>query len=72
MTSVSSSFQQALEVVEALPMNDRVLLLDLLKKRLVQQKRELLRQTISEAEQDYAEGNVKRGSVADFMAELET
>ena len=72
MTSVSSSLQQALEVVEALPMNDRVFLLDLLKKRLVQQKRELLRQTISEAEQDYAEGNVKRGSVADFMAELDT
>jgi hypothetical protein len=71
MTSASPSFQQALDVVEALPMDDQILLLDILQKRLIQQKRDQLRHEIAEAEQDYADGNVKRGSVADFMAELD-
>jgi hypothetical protein len=71
MTSAASSFQQALDVVEALPMDDQVLLLDILQKRLIQQKRDQLRHEIAAAEQDFADSNVKRGSVADFMAELD-
>lgn len=67
----SSSFQQALEAVEALPVDDQVVLLDILHKRLVEHKREQLRCEVAEAEADYANGNVKRGTVNDFMAELE-
>jgi hypothetical protein len=57
--------------IEALPMDDQVLLLDILQKRLTQQKRDQLRHEIAEAEQDYVDGNVKRGSVANFMAKLD-
>lgn len=67
----SSSFQQALEAVEALSVDDQVVLLDILHKRLVEQKREQLRREVAEAEADYENGNVKRGAVNDVMAELE-
>jgi hypothetical protein len=66
----TSSFQQAIETVEALPIEDPIALIDLLQHRLQHQHRQTLLQQIAESEQDYAIGNTRRGSVADLMAEL--
>ncbi len=66
----TSDFQNEIEVVEALPLEDQEILIDILAKRLRQQRRDDLLKSIAEAEQDYADGNVRRGSVADLMAEL--
>ena len=70
-TIKTSEFQKALEIVEALPLEAQAILIDIIEKRLSQQKRAKLVQEVQEAEQDYAEGRVRRGSVADLMAELE-
>ncbi|CBN54465.1 MULTISPECIES: hypothetical protein [Kamptonema] len=66
-----SQFQQALEAVEALSLEDQSILLDILHKRLRQQRRNELLKEVAEVRQDYAQGNVKFGSIADFMAELD-
>jgi hypothetical protein len=66
----TSSFQQAIETVEALPLEDQIALIDLLQHRLQHDRRQLLLQQIAESEQDYATGNIRRGNVADLMAEL--
>lgn len=65
-----SQFQQALEAVEALSLEDQSRLLDILHKRLRQQRRNELLKEVAEVRQDYAQGNIKFGSIADFMAEL--
>jgi len=70
-TAKTSDFQNAIEVVEALPLEDQEILLDILANRLRQQRRDDVLKSIAEAEQDYADGNVRRGSVADLMAELD-
>ncbi|HEY9641638.1 MAG TPA: hypothetical protein V6C57_14215 [Coleofasciculaceae cyanobacterium] len=70
-TEKTSTFQRAIEAVEALSLEDQAALIDLVHQRLKQQRREDLLGQVSEAEQDYAMGNVRRGSVADLMAELE-
>lgn len=67
----TSSFQQAIETVEALPVDDQIALIELLQHRLKHQRRLTLLQQVAEAEQDYATGNIHRGSVADLMAELD-
>jgi hypothetical protein len=67
----TSSFQQAIETVEALPLEDQIALLDLLHHRLQAHRRQALVQHVTAAEQDYATGNFHRGSVADLMAELD-
>lgn len=67
-----SQFQQALEAVEALSLEDQSMLLDILHKRLRQQRRNELLKEVAEVRQDYAQGNVKFGSIADFMAELDS
>lgn len=67
----ASAFQQAIEAVEALSLEDQTMLLDILHKRLRQQRRNQLLQEIAEVRQDYAQGNVRYGSVAEFLAELD-
>jgi hypothetical protein len=67
----TSQFQQALEAVEALSLEDQAMLLDILQNRLRQQRRNELLKEVAEVRQEYAEGNVKFGSVADVMAELD-
>lgn len=70
-TTQTSQFQQALEAVEVLSLEDQAMLLDILQNRLRQQRRNELIKEVAEVRQKYAEGNVKFGSVADFMAELD-
>jgi hypothetical protein len=71
MTENISMLQQAIDVVEALEPEEQVILLDIITKRLSQQRRHELIVDIKQARDDYQKGNVKRGSVADLMAELD-
>ena len=70
-TQKTSSFQKAITVVEALSTEDQTLLIEIIQKRLQQQKRDQLKQEITEVRQEYREGKVIFGSVEDFMNELE-
>ena len=47
------------------------MLIDLIQKRLHQQKRSQLIQEVKAAETEYAQGSVNRGTIADLMAELD-
>ncbi|NJL39685.1 MAG: hypothetical protein HC899_25270 [Leptolyngbyaceae cyanobacterium SM1_4_3] len=72
MLNHSSTFQQALEAVEALSLGDQEALLDLLRKRLADQRRKALVKEITEVRQEYSQGQVKFGSVSGFLAELDS
>jgi hypothetical protein len=67
----TSAFQQAIESVENLSLEDQEILLDLLQKRLHQAKRTKLSQEITEVRQEFAEGNLQYGSVEQFLAEVD-
>lgn len=67
----TSELQQAIELVETLPIEAQQVLVEVIQKRLYQRRREELLQTVLESERDYAQGNVQRGTVADLMAELD-
>jgi hypothetical protein len=67
----ASAFQQAIESVENLSLEDQEILLELLQKRLHQAKRIKLSQEITEVRQEFAEGNVQYGSVEQFLAEVD-
>ena len=66
-----SAFQQAIESVENLSLEDQEILLDLLQKRLNQAKRTKLSQEITEVRQEFAEGKIQYGSVEQFLAEVD-
>ncbi len=69
--SLTHRFQDILEVVETRPLKDQSLLVEIVQRRLAQKRRTKLALEIKEAREDYHAGNVKRGSLADLMAELE-
>lgn len=68
MAEKTSTLQKAIEVVEALSPDEQAILIDIIDKRLKQQRREQLLQEVAESERDYALGNVRRGSVSDLLA----
>lgn len=71
MTEKTSTLQKAIEVVEALSPDEQAIFIDIIDKRLKQQRRKQLLQEVAESERDYALGNVRRGSVSDLLAELD-
>lgn len=70
-TLKTSLFQQALEAVEALSLEDQTVLLDTLSHRLNQRQRQQLVEEIQEVQEEYQAGKVKFGSVNDFLSELD-
>jgi len=69
--SGTSSFQQMIEAVEAMPLDEQEILLDIQQMRLSASRRSQLVQEVAEVRQEYAEGKVKFGSVDDFLADLD-
>ncbi|MBM4460280.1 MAG: hypothetical protein FJ011_21360 [Chloroflexi bacterium] len=67
----SSVFQKAIEGVERLPVDDQLLLVDIVKRRLIQHRRTELKTVIAEAREAYRTGNVRRGTPEDLLKELE-
>lgn len=67
----TSAFQQALETIEALSVDDQLTLIYIIQQRLKQQRRLALLQQVAEVEQEYAAGDFRVGSVCDLMAELD-
>lgn len=67
----SSRFQQAIDVIEALSLEEQQHLLDLLSKRLQQQCRSQIFQEVEDIHQEIAQGNIRYGSVKDFLAQLD-
>ncbi|WP_044169938.1 hypothetical protein [Kamptonema formosum] len=70
MAERTSTLQKALEVVEALSPDEQALLVDIIHKRLQQQRRQQLLQEVAEAERDCVQGNVRSGSVSNLLADL--
>ena len=64
------TFQKALEMIESLPEEQRESLIDIVKRRLVEERRDRLAQSIKEARDEYKRGEIKRGTVDDLLHEL--
>jgi hypothetical protein len=67
----TSRLQQAIEIAEALSLEEQQSLLEILAKRLRRQQGQQLLAAIQEIRQDVAKGSIQCGSVKDFLAELD-
>ncbi len=66
----TSKLDQVLESIEVLPVEDQEMLVELLRNRLVERRRDEIAKNIAQAQKDYEKGNVFRGSVEAVIAEL--
>ncbi|OCQ89083.1 hypothetical protein BCD64_04510 [Nostoc sp. MBR 210] len=69
--SQNSRLQQAIDIAEALSLEEQKLLLEILAKRFHRKQRQQLLEEVQEIRQEVAEGGIKYGSVKDFLAELD-
>ena len=68
---LAAIFDEVLDAADALPIQQQEDLVRILKSRMIDQKRESLAQSVREARAEYAHGDVKKGTVADWMKDLE-
>ena len=67
----SSDFQEAIENVEALPYDEQVLLIEIIRRRVIERQRADLIAEVAEARETYRVGDVRRGAVEDLLDELD-
>ncbi len=65
-----ATFQEALEMIESLPEDQQEDLMNIIQRRLIERRREVLAESIKEARAEYNRGEVTRGTVDDLMKEL--
>ena len=65
-----SRFGAVVEAVETLPLEEQEMLVDLMRYRLIEQRREEIAANIARTREEYRQGQVRRGTVDDLMAEL--
>ena len=63
-------FSKILEMIDYLSFDEQDDLINIVKHRQIEKRREQIAQNISQAQQDYQNGNVFRGNVDDIIAEL--
>ena len=64
-------FNEILEIVDSLTLNEQNELIDIIKHRQIQQRRDEIAQNISIAKEEYKSNKVFRGTVDDVIAELD-
>lgn len=70
MSTQTSYFQDAIETVEKLPPDDQMLLVDIVRQRLLEQRRSEIAQNAQETLKAVREGRAQFGSVADLRRDL--
>lgn len=66
----AATFQEALEIVESLPQDQQENLINIIRRRLIEHRREALAEQIKEAREEYKRGEVRRGTVDDLLREI--
>jgi hypothetical protein len=66
----TTTFDEALDIIESFPEEQRESIVEIVKRRLTEERRERLAQTVKKARQEYARGEVKRGTVDDLIREI--
>ncbi len=70
-TASSSKFQDVLELVESLPDDQQDDLIDIVRRRKIERRREEIARDIAEAMAEFERDETSSGSVEDFMRELD-
>ena len=68
----SLSFGSVLEAADALSLEEKETLLEILRRRIAERRRQSLLEDIHEAERDFAAGNCEIATVDEIMQELLT
>jgi hypothetical protein len=66
----TATFDEALDIIESLPEEQKESIIEIVKHRLIEDRRDQLVQNIKEAREEYSRGEVRRGTVDDLFREI--
>lgn len=66
----SLGFQDLIDAVESLPLDDQSMLVELINKRITEKRRAELVAEVGEAREAFRKGEVKHGTVEDLIKDL--
>jgi hypothetical protein len=66
----TGTLQEALDIIESLPEYQQEDLINIIQRRRLERRRELIAESIKEARAEYARGEVTQGTVDDLMQEI--
>ncbi len=69
---ISNDINDFLESVSKLPLNDQLMISEIIHKRVIEEKRKALAESVKESKEEYNSSETKRGSVDDFLKDLES
>jgi hypothetical protein len=72
MQANQSHLDQILDKIGSLSLDEQEMLLDILKKRHIEQKRLRLAREVREAQKEHKKGLTRRGTIDDLMKDLES
>jgi DNA-binding NtrC family response regulator len=72
MDATQSHLDQILDEIASLSLDEQEMLLDILKKRYIEQRRRRIAREVREAQREHKKGLTKRGTVEDLMKDLES
>ena len=65
------TLDKMLESIALFPLEDQLIISDIVRKRVVEEKRKLLANSVKESKQEYDASLTKSGSVSDFLNDVE-
>jgi hypothetical protein len=72
MEATQSHLDQILDAIASLSLDEQEMLIDILKKRHIEQKRQRIVREVREAQREHKKGLTKRGTVEDLMKDLKS
>jgi len=64
------TFSEALELVESLSDEERLALVEIVNHRLVERRRDEIAESVREARENYAHGEVRKGTADEILRDL--
>jgi CHASE3 domain sensor protein len=71
MEATQSHLDQILDEIASLSLDEQEMLVDILKKRNIEQKRLRIAREVKEAQREHQKGLTKRGTIEDLIKDLE-
>ena len=64
------SFQDAIDIIESFPEDQRESLIEIVRRRMAEERRERIARSIRETREEFARGECKTGTVDDLMRDV--
>lgn len=65
------TIEDYLESISRLPLEDQLMISEIIQKRVIDERRKIIAESVRESNEEYNSGKTERGSVEDFLNSIE-